>query len=40
VRRRIERESERTDGEGDAPVYDLNGLTREERAIAEAEFER
>ena len=31
---------ERVDRESDALVYDLHGLTQEESAIVEAEFER
>jgi len=34
-RRQIEREIERTDREIDALVYDLYGLTQEERAMVE-----
>jgi hypothetical protein len=40
VRRQIEREIEGTDREIDALVYELYGLTQEERAMVEAEFER
>jgi hypothetical protein len=37
-RAQMEREIARTDREIDALVYDLYGLTQEERAIVEAEF--